>query len=337
MEDKISVIVTTYNQEDTIGRTLNSILAQKCHLPIEIIIGEDCSTDNTRSVCEDYAQRYPHIIRLMPKAENKGIQNNYYDCLLECKGKYIADCAGDDFWIDDKKLEKEVCIMEEDPSVTLVHTNWQYYEEKTQKTKRTPFTPSTAYKKSGKNLLEAIVTQTKAPVIHTCTSLYRAETIRECYIEDPELFRNKDYGCEDLQLTFMLAMKGKVVYIPDVTLNYSVGHNSITFQPNERRQFLFVRQTTSLSYHLARIYNIDTPRTKEFFSGKVFALYMHAFRSKDKTLRDEAYKYRKTWNVVENKKIKVARLIMSNNLIWNSALLSRKLFCTLKLFTQLFK
>ena len=54
-----------------------------------------------------------------------------------------------------------------------------------------------------------------------------------------------------------------------------------------------------------------------------------------KTLRDEAYKYRKTWNVVENKKIKVARLIMSNNLIWNSALLSRKLFCTLKLFTQL--
>ena len=68
MEDKISVIVTTYNQEDTIGRTLNSILAQKCHLPIEIIIGEDCSTDNTRSVCENYAQRYPHIIRLMPKA-----------------------------------------------------------------------------------------------------------------------------------------------------------------------------------------------------------------------------------------------------------------------------
>ena len=106
----------------------------------------------------------------------------------------------------------------------------------------------------------------------------------------------------------MLAMKGTVVYIPDVTLNYSIGHNSITFQPNERRQFLFV-----------------------------FALYMHAFRSKDKTLRDEAYKYRKTWNVVENKKIKVARLIMSNNLIWNSALLSRKLFCTLKLFTQLFK
>ena len=99
MEDKISVIVTTYNQEDTIGRTLNSILAQKCHLPIEIIIGEDCSTDNTRSVCKDYAQRYPQIIRLMPKAENKGIQNNYYDCLLECKGKYIADCAGDDFWI----------------------------------------------------------------------------------------------------------------------------------------------------------------------------------------------------------------------------------------------
>ena len=50
MEDKISVIVATYNQEDTIARTLDSILMQRCHLPIEIVVGEDCSTDSTRTV-----------------------------------------------------------------------------------------------------------------------------------------------------------------------------------------------------------------------------------------------------------------------------------------------
>ena len=54
LQDIISVIVCTYNQEDTIGRTLDSILAQKCHLPIEIVIGEDGSTDGTLAVCQQY-------------------------------------------------------------------------------------------------------------------------------------------------------------------------------------------------------------------------------------------------------------------------------------------
>ena len=81
-EEKISVIVTTYNQEHTIGRTLDSIIKQRCHLPIEIVLGEDCSTDNTRSVCEDYAERYPDVVRLMPKTPNKGLVDNYFDCLL---------------------------------------------------------------------------------------------------------------------------------------------------------------------------------------------------------------------------------------------------------------
>ena len=55
-KDIISVIVCTYNQEDTIGRTLDSILSQKCHLPIEIIIGEDGSTDRTLAVCKQYQE-----------------------------------------------------------------------------------------------------------------------------------------------------------------------------------------------------------------------------------------------------------------------------------------
>ena len=96
MENLISVIVITYNQERTIGRTLDSILNQRCHLPLEIIIGEDASIDNTRKICETYAERFPKMVKLMEKAPNKGIVDNYFDCLLTCKGKFIADCAGDD-------------------------------------------------------------------------------------------------------------------------------------------------------------------------------------------------------------------------------------------------
>ena len=112
MENIISVIVLTYNQEKTIGRTLDSILMQKCHLPIEIELRDDCSNDATDAVCKRYAEKYPSIIRYRQNKQNKGIIDNYFDTLLECRGRYIADCAGDDFWIDPLKLEKEVNILE---------------------------------------------------------------------------------------------------------------------------------------------------------------------------------------------------------------------------------
>ena len=110
MENLISVVVCTYNQEDTIARTLDSILMQQCHVPYEIIIGEDCSTDHTRDICKSYAEKHPNVIRLIANKQNKGVLDNYFDCLLAAQGKYIADCAGDDFWTDPLKLEKEVTI-----------------------------------------------------------------------------------------------------------------------------------------------------------------------------------------------------------------------------------
>ena len=113
MNNCISVVVVTYNQEQTIGRALDSILMQKCHLPIEICIGDDCSTDATQIVCERYATRFPDIIHYHRNDRNKGVIDNYYDTLLACNGQFVADCAGDDFWVDPLKLEKEVRLLEE--------------------------------------------------------------------------------------------------------------------------------------------------------------------------------------------------------------------------------
>ena len=337
MEEKISVILPTYNQEKTIGRAIDSILNQKCHLPIEIIIGEDGSTDSTRAVCEAYAHRYPHIVRLMPKAPNKGITNNYYDCMLACHGKYIADSAGDDFWTDREKLEKELQIMEQHPDVTLVHTNWRYYEEDTQRTFPNTYTPFPAPITEGRLMLEAILTQTKAPVVHTCTAMYRADVMRRCYNAEPQLFRDPENGCEDMQLVFMLAMNGNIAYLPDVTLNYSIGHNSVSCQPDDRRQFRFVRRTASLSFSLAQRYGIKSDATRHFFSAKAFALLMHAFRSHSPQLRDEAVHCISGWNVRKDIKIKTALVIMSGSLSWYSALTARALFVAAKLLANVFK
>lgn len=332
MEDNnlVSVIVVTYNQHDSIARTLDSILMQKCRLPIEIVVGDDASTDGARAVCEDYVRRYPDIVRLMPAAPNKGVVDNYFDCLLACRGKYIADCAGDDYWTDPKKLDKEVKIMEADASVTIVHTNWRTYNEDTHETKDNTIEQFSAPKTDGKQMLEAIITQTTAPVVHLCTALYRSETIKRCYDANIDLFRNKDLGCEDLQIVFMLALNGTVAYLPDVTMTYSTGKPSVSNQCNHAKQFRFVRQTAMLSWLLASRAGIDTERTRWFFSLRVYELLMHAFRSGDAKLKPVALECMSTWNVNPDIKIKTVLAVMSNTVLWNVMLGVRRAFVALK-------
>lgn len=319
----ISVIVATYNQEKTIGRTLDSILCQKCHQPVEIVVGEDCSTDNTPAICRDYAARYPQI-RLFCNTRNKGVLDNYFDCLLACRGEYIADCAGDDFWVDDQKLEKAVCLMEADPSITLVHTAWRSYNEQTGQAVASPPQPFPAPVTEGREMLEAILTQTRMPVIQLCSSLYRAATVLEAYHADTALFRNPEMGCEDLQIAFFLAMKGKIAYLPDVTLYYSQGEETVSSSRDERKQFRFDRRVTMLSHELSERYHIHGPRVARFFSRRAFTLLMHAFRAHDPALRSEALECLDSWHAHPTLAFTIVKALTSNDVLWQLALRLRE-------------
>lgn len=123
----ISVIVLTYNQCRTIRKTLDSILAQRTQYPYEVIIGEDASTDDTRNVCEEYAEKHAATVRLMPAAANKGLLRNYRDCLAQARGKYIAGCAGDDWWHNPHKLEMQASFMERNNQYGVTFTDYDRY------------------------------------------------------------------------------------------------------------------------------------------------------------------------------------------------------------------
>lgn len=322
----ISVIVVTYNQEETIARTLDSILMQKCHVPFEIVVGDDCSKDNTRRICEDYQRRFPDIIRLMPKAPNKGVVDNYFDCLLACRGDYIADCAGDDFWTDERKLDKEVTVLENDATVTLVHTNWFYYDEETKK--QTPNDVNLFRERitDGRQMLEAIVTQTTDIIIHSCTAMYRADVFRKAYAEDISLFRNKAFTCEDIQIAFIMAMNGNIAYIPDYTLNYSYGTDeSVSYSEDSEKQYRFFKGATELSFYICNRYNIKSRRTSWYFNHRLFALAMHAFRGKSKALRDDVHACAARWHVRRQLRFIVLLAVMSNGVTWLLALRARKI------------
>ena len=118
----ISVAVTTYNHETYLRDCLDNILSQKISVPIEIIIAEDCSTDATRAICKEYQERYPHLIVLLLQEENRGLLRNFKDLLGLCRGPYIAECSGDDYWCDDTKLQKQYDFLASHPDYGVVHT-----------------------------------------------------------------------------------------------------------------------------------------------------------------------------------------------------------------------
>lgn len=329
----ISVIVITYNQENSIARTLESILCQRCGTEVEIVVGEDGSSDNTRAICEEYARRYPDKIRLMPKAPNKGVVDNYFDCLLACRGEYIADCAGDDYWIDGLKLQKEWEVLESDRRITIVHT--AYTTSMASGGDCMPeMTAAEQYGRvivtDGKDMLEAIITQTRRPVIHLCTALYRKDVLMGAYEADTFLFRNREFGCEDLQICCAMAAAGSVAYLPDCTLCYSVGAETVSFSLNDRKQFVFKRRTGDLSHYLARKYGIGSRAADSFFSLRLFALLMHAFRANDSSLRQEALDCRRRWGARLTLASVVVLAATANAATWSLALCLRKYFLKLK-------
>jgi len=122
IELTVSILTITYNHELYIAQALDSFLMQKTNFDFEIIIGEDCSTDTTRKIIEEYQQKYPEIIKLLPKTENLGIEANFLRTTKACKGKYIAICDGDDYWLDENKLQLQVDFLETNNNFSAVST-----------------------------------------------------------------------------------------------------------------------------------------------------------------------------------------------------------------------
>lgn len=123
----VSVCVTTYNHENYIEQCLNSILNQDTDFQFEILLGEDNSTDETRTICERYAYNYPDKIRLFLRSRKDVIyidgnptgRFNFIENLKAARGKYIALCEGDDYWTDPHKLQKQIDFLETNEDYVL--------------------------------------------------------------------------------------------------------------------------------------------------------------------------------------------------------------------------
>jgi len=209
----VSVLMITYNHESYIAQAIEGVLMQKTDFAIEIVIGEDCSTDRTREIVLDYQKKYPELIRVIISDNNVGMMNNSKRTMAACRGKYMAICEGDDYWTDPYKLQKQVDFLEANEDCTLCfHATKFIYENNPERNfvhrpKKIPanckFTMKHAILGGGGFMA------TNSMLFH-----------REYILERPKWMDEAPVG--DLPLMLLLASKGKMGFIDDVMSVYRV-------------------------------------------------------------------------------------------------------------------
>ncbi len=125
IEPLVSISCITYNHENYIAEAIEGFLMQETGFPFEILIHDDCSTDNTANIIREYEKKYPNIIKPIYQEENQyskevriGLTFNF----PRARGEYIALCEGDDYWTDPLKLQKQVGFMEDNSDYALCYT-----------------------------------------------------------------------------------------------------------------------------------------------------------------------------------------------------------------------
>lgn len=112
LDIQVSIILLSYCHEKYIRQALDSIFNQKTELSYEVLIGDDASKDRTIEIIQEYMGRYPGILKPICRTKNVGASYNLYDLIYRAKGKYIALLEGDDFWVDNHKLQKQFDFLE---------------------------------------------------------------------------------------------------------------------------------------------------------------------------------------------------------------------------------
>lgn len=214
----VSVAIITYNQEKYIKETIDGVLMQDVDFEYEIVIGEDCSSDNTLRVCLDYQRRFPDIIRVIQRDKNVGLLTNYFDTISKCRGKYISQCAGDDYWIDPLKLKRQVEVLENDCNVGMVYTQVKQYVQK-----MNYFTCAMPIVGKACTKFEDLLVKNTIPAPTIC---FRRDMFSKYILEIKPM--EKDWVAEDIPLFIWFAKNAKIVFMPIVTAVYRVLDGSLS-------------------------------------------------------------------------------------------------------------
>jgi len=264
----VSITIITYQHKLFIAQCIESALAQETNFPYEIIIGEDGSTDGTREICIEYAEKYPDKIRLFLRDRrltalelpDKVLLFNGNFCRKSTRGKYFALLDGDDYWIDNRKIEKQVDFLETNNDFSLCFTDGYILDELRGKATYPMYKVLPKSEYSTADVIRVRPGQ-------TCTLMFRSTAV----LPPPVWVFGLVHG--DVVLKILAAQYGKVGFIPDKTGVYRIHDGGFYSGKVDQRLSIY----RSLESYTRTRDNIDQKYAK-YFSSRLYGLHMLAAR-----------------------------------------------------------
>lgn len=260
-EPLVSVVIPTYNMEEHIAETLNSVMAQTLQ-SWEAIVVDDASTDRTAEIVRDLSVRDPRIryVRLDSNSNLPAVPRNRG--IREAKGSYIAFLDHDDLWIKEK-LERQVCILEKNPDVALVHSHlWEFTRRS--RFRGLIFVPDPVRRRASVEVFD------ERNVVQCSSAILRSAVLSEIggFDERPE-FRT----VEDYELWRRVSHDNRIAYISEVHGSYrhsafgTSGQVDSLARHNHLDSVLGTRLLDNRPSHVRRVYRKIT--------GYPRAIYFH--------------------------------------------------------------
>jgi glycosyltransferase involved in cell wall biosynthesis len=249
----LSVKMLTYNHEKYIAQAIEGVLQQKTDFPIELVIGEDCSTDRTREIVLEYQKRNPSIIRVLVSENNVGGNNNSKRTSNACRGKYIAYCEGDDFWHDPNKLQIQVNYLEAHPECGLVHSDYVHNDVETGEKILFYYRRKKSFHDDEnvlKNMLEVKY------IVKTCTAVLRKDLLDEIFDTCQYEF-SENFLMMDSQLWMEFAYRSKVKFIDESLATYNRLPESACHSRSFEKSLKFSLNSKNLRMYYADKYGRD--------------------------------------------------------------------------------
>ena len=203
----VSVCLITYNHEKFIEQALNGILIQETTFPFEVVISDDLSKDNSRTIINEFIQKKSCGWSLVNHTENVGMHKNWERAMRACKGKYIALLEGDDYWSDPYKLQKQIDVLEADDHLAICCSNARVELIDSEKQH-----PDYVQKPKGRYTLTDLIQEAFMP---TCTVVFRNGLM-------PEKLPKSYYSAPmaDYPIHLLNALHGDIFYLDEVTSTY---------------------------------------------------------------------------------------------------------------------
>ncbi len=219
----VNIVMVTYNQESYIAEAIESVIAQICSFSYLLVISDDCSNDKTIDICTKYAMEYPDKILFIRNEQNLGLVANYKKAFDVCIAKYIAILEGDDYWIDNLKLQKQFDILDSSETIGLVHGGYYTLFEDSNKRHSIPHATNKLNLLYQGDVYEKLI---QSNFIMPLTVLFRKklvdiDNIFHFFITNH--LKTIDYG-----LWLLIALDSDIKYLEDPLGVYRVRRNSIS-------------------------------------------------------------------------------------------------------------